>query len=299
MWLVFLMYALFASIFTVAKATLEYASPFFLIGSRMAVAGALIIAYQFFFNRSALQWRRSYWKSLLSVIVFNFYLTNIFEFWGMQFVTSSKACFIYNLSPFVSAFLMYFLFTEKLSRWKWLGLIVGFIGMLPILMSGDQSEDQLGSVLFFSWPEISLLFAVVCSAYGWISVRKLCDLKCSPLTVNGIGMFFAGILALIHSYVVEPWEPVPVSAWEPVLKGSLYMMIISNLLAYNLYSYLLKRFSVTFMSLAGSLTPLFAILFGTLFLGEPLTWSFFISLPVVLAGLYMFHLEEIKQRHPL
>ena len=47
MWLAFVLYALFASVFTVAKGALEYASPFFLVGSRMMAAGALMLGRVF------------------------------------------------------------------------------------------------------------------------------------------------------------------------------------------------------------------------------------------------------------
>ena len=44
--LVILLYALFASLFGLAKATLEYGEAFFLIGSRMAFAGLAMFLFQ-------------------------------------------------------------------------------------------------------------------------------------------------------------------------------------------------------------------------------------------------------------
>lgn len=296
MWLVFVMYALFASVFTIAKITLNYAQPFFLLGSRMAVAGLLLLAYQYIFNRQALRISRTLVKSLAIVAFFNFYLTNVLEFWGLQYLTSSKACFIYSLSPFISALLSYVIFSEKLTAKKWLGLGLGFLGMIPIFMASSGTENLLKNYLFFSTAELALLGAVFCSCYGWSGMHTLRKENYSALSANGIGMFFAGIMSLMTSAVFERWNPVPVTDWAPVLEGSLYMLIVSNLLAYNFYSYLLKRFTITFMSFAGFSTPLFVSVFGYFFLGEKLEVAFFMSAAVVFCGLYLFNRDELKQK---
>jgi len=51
MYLVVLLYALFASVFTVSKTGLQYTQPLFLVGSRMVLAGVLLLVYLFIFHR--------------------------------------------------------------------------------------------------------------------------------------------------------------------------------------------------------------------------------------------------------
>ena len=46
MFKIILLFALFASLFTINKTALEYCEPFFLIGSRMTVAGILLVSFQ-------------------------------------------------------------------------------------------------------------------------------------------------------------------------------------------------------------------------------------------------------------
>ena len=74
---------------------------------------------------------------------------------------------------------------------------------------------------------------------------------------------------------------------------ALWMLLISNVVCYNLYGHLLKRFSATFMSLAGLITPLFASLFGWYFLDEVITWHFYMSMFIFSIGLFIFYQEEI------
>ena len=262
----------------------------------MLLAGVLMLIYQAVFSRDKLKIQvGDLWRvGLLGVIAI--YLTNVCEFWGLQFLTSFKTCFIYSLSPFVSAFLSYFLLKDRLTKKKWLGLAVGFAGFLPILLSQGGSEELSGHFFFFSWAEVTVMIAAVSSVYGWILLGQLIKSGYSPITVNGMSMVLGGVLALVHSGFAEQWEPIPVMAdkyWDFGV-CTLLLMVISNLLAYNLYGYLLKRFSPTYLSLAGFTTPMFSVFFGWIFLGEVASWTFYLSAAIVFVGLSLFHQEELQ-----
>lgn len=295
MYLVILLYALFASVFTIAKTGLEISQPFFLVGTRMLLAGVLLLGYQAWINKEHFRFDRPIWKRIFLLGFLNIYLTNVLEFWGLKYLTSFKTCFIYSLSPFCSALFCYLLFGEKLASKKWLGLIVGFIGFVPILLSQTSSEQLTGQFFLFSWAEIAVTFAVIFSVYGWILLSQLVkENQLSPLTANGASMLIGGIFALAQSLAFETWDPIPVSDISLFLEVTLLLIIISNLICYNLYGVLLKRYSATFMSFAGFTTPLFTALYGWFFLGEVVTWPFYLSFIIVLIGLLIFDQSEIK-----
>lgn len=295
MYLVFVLYALFASVFTIAKTGLEYSQPLFLVGSRMFAAGILMLGYQYIFHRQEFGFQRKHLWQLFRLALFNIYLTNALEFWGLKYLTSFKTCFIYSLSPFVSALFSYMMLSEKMNLKKWLGLGVGFIGFTPILFSNTSAEETAGQLFFFSWAEIAVICAAVSSVYGWILLKQLVkEGGYSPFMANGLSMLVGGAMALINSAFVETWNPLPVTDFLPFLECAILLMIISNLLAYNLYGYLLRRYSATFMSFAGFTTPLFTALFGWFFLGETVTMPFYLSSAVVFTGLLIFHQEELS-----
>jgi drug/metabolite transporter (DMT)-like permease len=77
MWLVFLLYALFASVFTVAKWALEYADPFFVVGSRMAIAGVIMLCFAAWRSPHLLRLNRSSVVKVLLLGFFNIFLTNV------------------------------------------------------------------------------------------------------------------------------------------------------------------------------------------------------------------------------
>lgn len=296
MFLVVLMYALFASVFTVSKIGLEYTEPLFFVGSRMVIAGALMLAYLFVFDRKSLAIKKEHALDFCLLALFSIYLTNALEFWGLQYLTSFKTCFIYSLSPFVSALFSYLLLSDKMSLKKWTGLIIGFLGFLPILLNETAKEEETGQFMFLSGAELAVIGAACSAVYGWILLKQLVQTNgYSPWLCNGLSMILGGILALAHSAVAESWDPFPVTDFKPFVECMLALIVISNFLGYNMYGYLLRRFSATFISFAGFVTPLFTALFGWMYLGEVVTWPFYVSAVIVFMGLYAFYQEELKE----
>lgn len=296
MFLVILLFSMFASIFTLQKETLEYCEPFFLIGSRMLFAGVILLSYLYITNKKSLRITFNQFGSFLLLGLFAVYLTNICEIWGIKHMFSSKACLLYSLSPFLAALIAFIVLGEKLSKQKCFGMFVGFLGLIPIHFTQTNEEMSLGSLAIFSIAELSVVGAVLFSVYGWILLKKIMsEFKHSPLLANGISMTIGGILALVHSYLSgEVWKPIPVTQIKPFLIYFILMCLISNIICYNLYGMLLKRFTATFMSFAGLVTPFFASLYGYLFLNEEIKWQFFVSIVLFSIGLFLFYKDEIK-----
>ena len=84
--LIFILYMLFASTFTLGKLVLAYANPIFFIGTRMIIAGSLLLGYQYFFNRNKWKFEPKLWPLYLQIITFHVFIAYIFEFWALQYV---------------------------------------------------------------------------------------------------------------------------------------------------------------------------------------------------------------------
>lgn len=296
--IVILMYATWSSIFSIGKWTLQFSPPLFLTASRMILAGIILLGFLALFRKKSLRLNIKQIGSLLILSVFSIYLTNTFEFWGLQHLSAAKTCFIYSLSPFFAAFFSYLHFNEKMTSKKWLGLAIGFLGFLPVLSTQTGSEGLLSAFSFLSWPELAIMGAALCSVYGWVLLRLVVKEKeISPLTANGVSMLFGGFLALAHSYLVESWSPTPVLSghFSSFLGGTFLMTFISNIICYNVYGLMLKKYTATFLSFVGLLSPIFASLNSWVLLGERPSWIIFASTTVVALGLWMVYQAELKQ----
>lgn len=296
--LVVALYAMWSSTFSIGKLALAFSPPVFLTGFRMVLAGVLLLGYLAITKRSSFKLEKKQWGSLLLLGFFSVYLTNVLEFWGLQYLSAAKASFIYSLSPFFTALFSYIHFGEKMNSKKWLGLSVGFLGFIPVLLTQTGSEDLFSIWGFLSWPTLALMGAALAGVYGWILLRMtLKSSEISPFMANGSSMLFGGMIALGHSLFIDVWAPVPITHghYLDVTKVVLILTGLSNIICYNLFGMMLKRYTATFLSFMGLLSPLFASITGWLFLNEPISWVIFLSTGIVSMGLWIVYYAELKQ----
>ena len=289
--LVVALYALLASTFTIGKMLLGYVSPIFLIAVRMTFSGATLLCLFYFINHSACIKRSKDWLMLFALSVIHILIPYATEFMALQKVAPSYAAMIYNLSPLFSAFFAYLVFGEKMTRFQWLGLAVGILGIAYFANI---------NVFYMQAPIIDkscvlLLISVSSASLGWVLVKHFVHQGgYSLFFVNGIAMLLGGLQSLAISSLVEPQAGLP---WGSMYQfGGLLVLItlIANILFYNLYGYLLKQYSNTFLSFVGFLTPLFTAMYDWMFLGERIEMKFFSTIIIVGLGIYIFYKEELK-----
>jgi drug/metabolite transporter (DMT)-like permease len=299
--IVILMYATWSSMFSLGKMALAHSPPLFLTASRMRLAGVLLLGFMALKNRFAFKLTLKQFLSICLLAIFSIYLANACEFWSLQHLTAAKTCFIYSLSPFFAALFSYLHFGERMNGRKWLGMLIGFAGFIPVLAMQKGSTELLTNLSFLSWPELVMMIGALCSVYGWVLLRLIVkDTNVSPMMANGASMLIGGFFALFHSYLFENWTPFPVTgpAWVPFVQGTV-IMTLSNILCYNLYGLMLRRFTATFLSFMGLLSPIFASLNSWFFLGEAPSPTIFISTGIVCLGLWLIYSAELRQGYIL
>lgn len=303
MYLLILTEMLFASTWTIGKIALKYLNPIFFVGFRMIIAGIILLAWLYFFKRNKFFVKKEHMFLFLQIIIFHAYIAYVFEFWALKYLSSFKTAFFYNLSPFIAALFGYLFLSEKMNIKKWIGMLIGFSGVMWVLISEQTPQEATkNAFLFLSWPEILLITAVCSAVYGWVVFKKLGQAGYSSLMINGIGMFIAGVLSIITSFFLEGscfcnsqnFFDVPIIEIFAAFGYTLLSIIIVNIFAYNLYGNLLKKYSVTFLSFAGTITPFFTAALGYVFLGEIPSLIVFLASILVVIGLYIFYMQELK-----
>lgn len=285
--------ALWASSIPMSKIILQFTSPIFLTAARMLIAGALLLFYEQFFTKQKLRFESRHWHFYVQIIFFGIYLKYILRYWSLNQLSTTKMSFMLNLTPFFVAFFAYLTFNEKLTLKKWIGLILGFASLIPILTISSSMGDLSSQLLLFSWAEIGVFAEIAAHSYSMIVMRKMVrDSDYSASMTNGIRMFGGGILALITTYFFETF--VPITQLGTFLGWLGAIIIISNIVCHNLYIYLLKKYSATFLSFTDFLSPLFVAFYGWLFLHETITWHYSVSTALVLIGLSLFYYDELR-----
>ncbi len=287
MLLIALEYLICASTFTLAKQVLSYCPYLLLLTIRFSIAAFFLVGSMWVAGN--IEWGKVWQDRRLFLLTgfLHVYCAFVLEFWALQYMTSSKTSLIYAMSPFWAALLSYILFKERLSATQWLGILVATAGLIPIFI-GNGSLGNAGELLHFSLPDFVLCVAVCSAAAAWFGVKKLMDRGHHLVAVNGIAMSIGAVLCSITMLTVDYGSWNRVSDWPGFMSWLLVLIFVSQGISYNLYSWLLTRYSITFMTLCGALCPLFSALLGMFFLGEVITWHFGVSLLAVSAGLFLF-----------
>ncbi len=290
---IFVMHALFASSIPISKVLLKFAAPIFLAGSRMFVAGIILLGFYFWRGAQKISFQRKYTWLYVQNIVIGVYLKYVLRYWGLNYMPAAKMSFLLCITPFCAAFFSYLVFNERLSWKQMIGLCLGFVGLMPIIMIKSSGEELIGSFLVFSWPTLAIFGGILCHTYGLTLARKMVrEGNHSISMTNGLRMFGGGLLALITSFFIEGsvsiTDPVSFVGWLSVL------LLVSNIVCHGLYLHLLKKYTATFVSFAGFLNHLFSAFFGWLFLKEVITWHYFVAAVIVFVGLYIFYQDELR-----
>lgn len=293
MFTILLVNALFSAVFPMGKIAMSFCPPFLLVGLRMVLAGFLLGAYALYTKNNLVQFFKKYSTSIFLLALFNVYIANAFEFWGLQFMSSAKTCFIYNLAPFFSAILAYIFFKEKVTIKKIVGLLISFIGFIPILMFAAPEEQVLPHMYFLSIAELAVILATFAGVCGWLTMQHgVRHRDFNTLNANSISMFMGGIFSIGHSFCVENIT-VRTSDLFSIISWISALAIVT-IACYVLYTHLLKKFSTTFLTFTGLTGPFFAALYDWLIFGTVITWHFYCATALVFIGLYLFYQDEFS-----
>ncbi len=305
--LIFLVFSLFASAITANKVLLYAINPQYLVGIRMTVGAVLLGLILYVRTRKLFTWSvvTSFFSWILVIAFFTTYFPSNLKAYALAHMPSAKMAFFGTLDPFVTALYSYFWCNERLTIRQWLGILLGFAGMLILIYSTSPLEEQLFGMV--SYPEFAAFFAVVLSRFGWIQAQQLLKKELfTPVQLNILLMSIGGIISLASVYwfgltSLAPLPSLPILDKLPFsYAGQLglflgWTIIVGNVVGYTLYGYALKRHSTTFIPLAGFTIPLIVQLLGWLLLGETVSLLFFAACAVTFMGVLLFYLDERAQ----
>ena len=285
MYLIIILYAVFAGTFSLGKLILQYTQPVFAIGMRMTIAGSIILLYHWWRAPKNSLFVKAHWPLYLKMMIFTVFIPYSLRGWGLQYMPACKASFLYNCGPFISYALSCLLYKEKVRLKKIIGLIIGFIGLLPILLPKGLNFSLDHSFL----PDLAMIGSIGSISYGWLMAHAIIKkYHYNPMVLNGIGMLGGGLMALTLSLSVEN-HTLYVKEWVPFLGILAAIIVVSNLICHNLYAGLLKVYTPTMLSFGGFITPFFAGIYGWLLAGEVIDRSFFIANAIVMVGILLFY----------
>ncbi len=134
-----------------------------------------------------------------------------------------------------------------------------------------------------------MLLAALSMAVGTVLIRFVCR-HADPVTATGWHMILGGLPLWGVSSVVESQQWENLGGYDLVALG--YATVFGSAIAYGLFFYFASSGSLTSLSSLTFLTPVFALLFGNLFLSEVLSPLQWIGVFLTLISIYLINQRD-------
>ena len=249
--------------------------PLWLAFSRVALAFAtlLVIALA---QRNVPRFR-AHWREYFVVGTVNSALPFALYAFAEQHVSASTATILNATSPFFGALVAAAALKEPLTMRQLAGMALGVGGVAWLV--GWNAEPLSGPVLVAT---LACLGAALC--YGIASVYAKARL--AGLPSSAVALYSQAAAAIVLAPAVGA-APLPAPLSGIVLANVLALAVASTGYAYLLYFRLIANIGPTRALTVTFLIPLFGVLWGVAFLGEPLAVNMIFGGALILAGTWL------------
>lgn len=270
------------STYLAIKVALVSLPPFFQMGSRFLVAGALLAGW--------MRWRGAPWPSrrqwLHALVIGGLMLGG-----GMggtataeQTVGSGLVVAFIAVMPLMIAGLN-LLWGEKPTRLESLGIAFGLVGVLLLTQGQGFGASPTGLVAI----------SVACASWAVGSVLSQRSLPLAPGPMGFASEMLAGG-ALLMGLSLVSGEALPTHIEPQALWAWVYLVVFGSLVAFNAYMVLLAEASAGLASSYSFVNPVIAMLLGVTLAGEHISGHEWLAAGIVLVGVVLLLVGRAKAR---
>ncbi|HDV8362558.1 MULTISPECIES: DMT family transporter [Bacillus] len=281
---------IFGTTFLTIKIGIEAgAPPLFSAGIRFFLAG-IILMIIFKLKRKEIM-PHIFSKRIMYAGFCLTFMTFTSLYWSEQYISSGLAAVLSATGPMMILLIQAKRNREKLQKEQLVALVIALIGVIFVSLPGMHQQVS------FIWSIACIVLVIGELFYGIGSIRSkeiLSDLSnVSPFLINGIQMFYGGILLLIASIIVEQPNVTVLTSWS-VQWPILYLIFIGSIGGHGLYYWLLSKTNPVFPSTWLYVSPLIAIIVGYIILGEPLNPTMGMGACLILIGVFLANRSTLR-----
>lgn len=211
------------------------------------------------------------------------FLLNLFQNYSMERTSSSLASVLINVNPILILIFAIFFLQEKINKNKIIGIIIGFIGMIFIVLVGQKIIGIFTSRVF-----IGNLLAIG-GAASWAAysiINKKISLKYNAFIITLTSFIIGTILLFISSLFLENLTIITtlsVRSWIILF----YLGIFGSGVAFLCWNLAISKLDASKAAIFLYLIPVLTIIIGMTFLHESLTLFNIIGAILILSGIYI------------
>jgi len=195
--------------------------------------------------------------------------------------------FLYTAPFWVSLLLPRWVPAERLRGLQWLGLTIAFAAVLFAFSEGfaqSGSNQLIGDAMGLAG---GMLWGVTTLV---LRTTRLATASAEKSLFYQVGVT-AAVCPVLSLMLGETWS-FSYSAWAWTSIG--LQTVVGAFASYLTWMWLLRHYPATQMSSFSFLTPLFALVFGVVLLGEPLTLQLMLALAGVAIGILMVNRRRAR-----
>ncbi|KAL1370325.1 WAT1-related protein At3g02690, chloroplastic isoform X8 [Arachis hypogaea] len=275
------------------KEVIPKTGPFFVSAFRLIPAGFLLVGFAASRGRpfpSGLDaWLSISLFALVDAACFQGFLAE-----GLQRTSAGLGSVIIDSQPLTVAVLAALLFGESIGIVGAAGLVLGVVGLvlleLPVLSFDESNFSLWGS------GEWWMLLAAQSMAVGTVMVRWVSKYS-DPVMATGWHMVIGGLPLVAFSILNnDPALSQSLQEYSSTdILALLYTSIFGSAVSYGVFFYSATKGSLTKLSSLTFLTPMFASIFGFLYLGETFTPVQLVGAIVTIAAIYMVNFRNTSE----
>jgi drug/metabolite transporter (DMT)-like permease len=279
------------------KGVVEHTTPLFLAGIRIVPAGIIILLFAAIKKRPQPQsWQAWVWILLFAIIDGAMFQGFLGE--GLSRTGAGLGSVTIDSQPLVVVLLSRLLFKEVIGFWGWLGLSVGIAGISLIgipdpwiidFFAGKFNTSVLGWSNLVNSGEGMMLTASLSMAVGTVLVPYITR-RVDPIVATGWHLILGGLPLFVLSGIYESAQLTHLDSHDWLAMG--YATVFGSAIAYGVFFYFASRGNLTSLSSLTFLTPIFAIIFSNLVLGETLSILQWLGVVLTLASIYLINQRE-------
>ncbi len=278
---------LWAACFPLITAGLQYAPHMTFATMRAVLAGAALVGLAMILRRPFPRgWRT--WVTLGVVGLGATSLGFLGMFHAAEFVSPGLATVIANTQPLLAAMLGVAWLDERLPRIGWIGLLIGFAGILVIALPQLLDEGQEGSAIGFAY----IVLAAVGVTVSNVAIKSIAD-KADGLFAMGFQLLIGSVPLAIAAFALEDQTAIQ---WNAVFTLSLLgLALFGSALVYWVWFSVLEEVELNRAIVFSFLVPIFGLTIGALFFGERLSGIQFSGIALVVLGIVFVNLKGRPQ----
>jgi len=250
--------------------------PLVLAAVRVGLASVLLIPL--LASQGGLGELRRHWRGLLLVGALNSAIPFVLFSFAALSITAGLSSIVNATTPLWTAIVAFVWRRQGLTPLRVAGLVIGFAGVA--FLAWDKASFKPGADHAGFWAVVACAAATLCYGVAANATKRFLA-GVSPLVVATGSQFAAALLLAAPAVWLWPATMPGAVAWG----SALALAALCTALAYVLYFRLMSRVGPTNAVSVTFLIPLFAMLWGALFLQEAVTAQMVAGGAVVLVGI--------------